>query len=1529
MERITVDQLSEAGFSNEEISDFVETQRTSLRAAGFNDKEIDDYYGIVRPIDLSGLEPFPFETIAETHYEQIAPEAIADKKVNFEIVMKPLREQAERSGVSFLHTNTAIFGKMLVDLQEALLYLRKKDRILRYKTGLDKRKITEYSERDDENWVNNAIGLMRREIDTAGDYWQRKAQQVGITWFDEFVSGLLNSGPGVVEFIYGGIPYAVIKGMKEAEKLGKSELAWGLIEGAKRGVLGLMFKFMEPLGKWLQAPILGTIFGAETAMNPEATTRDIATSAATGFVFPFMSPGHKLGLNEYRAEVRKRANAALAVKEREAIKQEIGKPLMTVDDSVDVSRTAVMFRGKVYSSLINDMHPHSEIIKEFALPEQGVIRGYIDKRGAFVPIYPEEAVNLIKKWEENGIRVGDTFVHFRETDQRVQNVLDPNKHMGLLHGSERKLAANYGLEKDGGLMIARVYGYRDPSQREEVIPAEGIYIGRDSGPVLRASSQMAKKLKDRAKQEVSRKSISQKDIVKEIITAQKIHEEWAEIPEEEQPWRGGSRTHMAIAEQKNIVLSAIKKGERVREAATLLARWKERHVFWKDRVTKNPKLAEQAGDADWHQKWIDIYDNALNLLQTRETGLPRGQYAPDDADAIQLVFERMVRDAGYVGLDTETSQGVKYFTPQKVINVSHDLTSQLHKNLIKNEEITFDLLGNRDIDGTPYYAVSIFPERESKPIPVKDFTPEHIKQYIIDNRDLLTMDGNNFGGWVENGNVILDVSRTVPSKWEAIRLGKKYGQKAIYDLAARQTIMVDEAYASMQEGIMGGRPGLPGIPEGEPETRSRKFLKTVKESITTEEQLRQKVEEIKPQDYEVLHDKDALANAEFRVSTPEGITQAIQDLRDGKVSVRDSGYLGHTLMKKLQEMGDFERAAEVVDIMDYARRDAGRLIRTASLWSNTMNVQTFLRWAQKQLDVVNSKRTWLDMHTGGKKVTLTEADKIEIMKKFADMEKIEDPTQKTAAYLEIVDYVAVKVPPGISEKIDAFRYQNMLSGIKTFERNTFENAINTFITRPWDLISQGLVDYGKSLFTGKERRAYVKNVKDYYKSLFNSMPTALTAFRKAWAGEFTLEKPELMGTKDVVGLFEARRQKLMPKSLTIAQRFLEAQDRFFSALIYAGDRSTQIKNGMSEVEADVKATEMAQRYLYRERTKLSNKDLSLLSEALNGVGYGIEQFRRVPGIGKFAGWMVPFIRTPIKKGIAMLEYSPVTFLRRPSHWMSQEAQGRMTTASIIIAMGAFAAAFGETTWTPPRDEEGKKWFYASGRKPFSIKIGEKWIPFWYLGPFALAFAFPAAIKYYAEESNTALTDDEIEKISKIAQGIAQFTGSQSSAQQIGNLFAMLEGDVDLSLGKNFTYTIGQMIPAQGLLRWIAQAVDPVYRQTPHDIDELIKNIPFWSKTLPPHEKPFGEISERDLVNLFLPYDIGVMDRDYEEDLIIGEVSRSLEYLERYRNRLNKDYEKGLISEKEYDKKWDRSIDALDQVIKRLDKLDKFNAGEKK
>lgn len=74
-----------------------------------------------------------------------------------------------------------------------------------------------------------------------------------------------------------------------------------------------------------------------------------------------------------------------------------------------------------------------------------------------------------------------------------------------------------------------------------------------------------------------------------------------------------------------------------------------------------------------------------------------------------------------------------------------------------------------------------------------DITPDTIKQYLDERGDVFKNDPEaHVGGWydAEAGKVYLDVSKVVPDKETAAKLGREHNQEAIYDLGAGQTVII-------------------------------------------------------------------------------------------------------------------------------------------------------------------------------------------------------------------------------------------------------------------------------------------------------------------------------------------------------------------------------------------------------------------------------------------------------------------------------------------------------------------------------------------------------------------------------------------------------------------------------------------------------------------------------------------------------------------------------------------------------------------
>jgi len=94
------------------------------------------------------------------------------------------------------------------------------------------------------------------------------------------------------------------------------------------------------------------------------------------------------------------------------------------------------------------------------------------------------------------------------------------------------------------------------------------------------------------------------------------------------------------------------------------------------------------------------------------------------------------------------------------------------------------LYGN--LAGKQGFAVSPYKEREKV---IQGFLTEpELKDYVVSNLDLLTLENHFFGAWVNEGNTYLDISIFETDKQRAIERAKEASQIAIFDLGTLETI---------------------------------------------------------------------------------------------------------------------------------------------------------------------------------------------------------------------------------------------------------------------------------------------------------------------------------------------------------------------------------------------------------------------------------------------------------------------------------------------------------------------------------------------------------------------------------------------------------------------------------------------------------------------------------------------------------------------------------------------------------------------
>lgn len=239
-----------------------------------------------------------------------------------------------------------------------------------------------------------------------------------------------------------------------------------------------------------------------------------------------------------------------------------------------------------------------------------------------------------------------------------------------------------------------------------------------------------------------------------------------------------------------------------------------------------------------------------------------------------------------------------------------------------------------------------------------------------------------------------------------------------------------------------------------------------------------------------------------------------------------------------------------------------------------------------------------------------------------------------------------------------------------------------------------------------------------------------------------------------------------------------------------------------------------------------------------------------PSLRKVQNWredvpalklVVPFFRTIVNLQKQALEFSPLAPVLpsvrkglKAGGGARSDALAKMTLGTAAMTPLMFHAAEGNITLAPPTNPAERDKFYAEGKQPYSVKIGDKWYPYQRFSPYADWFVTSAAM---AE----MYTNDEEKEAAELASH-AFFTLTQNffdksfATGMHDFLSAMADPERSEYWVQNFV--TGATVP--NIIPLAARVVDPVIRETDSLKEAYISKIPYLSKTLPAKRTVFGE-----------------------------------------------------------------------------------------
>ncbi len=720
----------------------------------------------------------------------------------------------------------------------------------------------------------------------------------------------------------------------------------------------------------------------------------------------------------------------------------------------------------------------------------------------------------------------------------------------------------------------------------------------------------------------------------------------------------------------------------------------------------------------------------------------------------------------------------------------------------------------------------------------KNATPEEINaayRNIVNKPGYYPRTAKEMASKTKNtaGKIIVDARNFLLEKAQA-------AQKPLFLPAGQQPVTQPQPKAGGE--VLPFKVGEKAVREtGEKALKERGFVKTVKEAVTTAPEVAEKVEGV----YKPITNKETIRKAK-NVIDMEGWDVAKNRVFKEPLSA-ETNTIGQLLMERAQKEKRFDEAVEIAETLARKGTEAGQAIQSFSVWSK-LTPEGMLKYATKQIMTAEEKmgfatRTMRKIF--GKEMPKLMSDDAEyITDIMKQANKATSETEKARLSKLALERVADKIPWGVSDVIDTYRYNNMLSNPMTHLRNAWSNLINTFVAKPGAMVAEGRP---------------IEAVK-YETGALKAFPDAIDSFVKTFKGE---EVIDLTKKIDI----QTARGKKVPLAVSWPTRGMEAGDKFFSALIEAGEKARGATAG--------EARKAAEYWLYRQN--LSPAEQGYLLNALDNIPKGLYYLRKVP----FAGWTIPFIRTPFNFGKMWFEFSPMGFATIPGASNKRAQMGKALIGSIVTLVGLKAALEGRTTWSSPTTEKEKELFYATGRKPFSVLIQGKWVPMATFGPFAWAVALPAAWQYFDKEARTALTDEDYGKAAKTVGSLVNFWSQSTPMQGLGGFVRMIEGDVDYNLIRTAASTTSQLVPFTALQRYIATAIDPIYRRPRTFGEQLKTGIPFLSKQIErTYTEPTGEPSERNIWQYFTPYGLGEGKSWYEPLLKEYQRERQEKYLQK-------------------------------------------------
>lgn len=222
--------------------------------------------------------------------------------------------------------------------------------------------------------------------------------------------------------------------------------------------------------------------------------------------------------------------------------------------------------------------------------------------------------------------------------------------------------------------------------------------------------------------------------------------------------------------------------------------------------------------------------------------------------------------------------------------------------------------------------------------------------------------------------------------------------------------------------------------------------------------------------------------------------------------------------------------------------------------------------------------------------------------------------------------------------------------------------------------------------------------------------------------------------------------------------------------------------------------------------------------------------------------VVPFVRTPINLLKFAVERSPAAPILK--EWRADfKAGGERRDLAISRALigTGFATLFyqmaldGQITGSVPPDPAKAKLLYADGWQPYSLKVGDRYVSYSRLDPFATLLGVSADMATLPQGLSDRQKEDQGTML------VASIMGNLANKTWLSGVSSLVEGlsDPGRYADNWLQRTIGAFAVPAGVAG-AARAIDPVARKRESVLDAVLARIPGLSDNLLSRRDVFGE-----------------------------------------------------------------------------------------